>query len=185
MAAYSALGRLLELEGPRPYWVYVNKDEPSWPHLVRLIKRAKANLRIKCGEVDKKFWEMSQIIDEMREFLNRGGNIEFCFSKFNSDGSPITSVEEAKQMLENENPNFVALVKRFPDKVKCYWFKNRPKQHYQIGDGQDLILEEFDHPVKGKRSVDILFNYHRLSSKWIARFQDALQGEDVEAVSFA
>lgn len=181
----SAFGHLLKIRGESLYYKHLNKDEQSWPYLVRLIKRTQKIIRVKCGEVDPKFWEKPEIIDELREFLQRDGAVEFVFSKFNEDGSPVTSLERAKQLLEGENKNLVALAKQFPKRVRLYWLKERAKQHYQIGDNQDLIMEEFNHAVNGKRSADILFNYNSYSETWIKRFDDAIKADGVKVISYA
>ena len=69
----------------------------------------------------------------IEEFLARGGEFEMTFNRETS------SPEEGAEKLKRENPELVALIRRYPDQVKLFWSPGPPKSHYAVSDDEAMV----------------------------------------------
>lgn len=183
----SVLGLLLEAEGVQPFFKrFKSNDDNRGIYLEQLIQRGSSVLRFRSGEIRAKLWELPRIINALDIFLqDKSHKIKFTFTKRLAPKNK--NPQGALNKLKEENPNLVALAKQHPDQIEFYFYSKRFKQHCQVNDTGDIILEQYNHANRRitEKWVDVVFNYKNLSELWIKHFEESLKSKDVMVINVA
>lgn len=171
-----------------PYWgiwklkspkneIWAEKGE-SFEMFPGFLNHAQKEIKIVCGELHSQLYESEKVIELFTRLLKSpNSKIEIAF--FKDDLGDIKSV---KEKLEKENPKLVALEKEYKERLKLYWVKTRPIQHYAVIDDRDLFFEE-PHMSGVKRRALFRYDDPILGNEWQKRFDRYIKNKG-ELVTF-
>ncbi len=138
--------------------------------LAEILNRSTSRVRVLAGELDPAYFERDEVIDSIRHFLdkNEKSELQIMFHKTNG------SIANVLTAIRKENPKLVSLINSYDSRIQCYWLPKRPTHHYVVGDAQNLLLEEPNHPEYSPRSALGRYNDAKLAPDWIKRYENTL-----------
>lgn len=158
---------------------WIGKGEPTGPYVEEIIRRAGNNVLMVTGELDPHLYERSSLPQVIKEAIQRGVQFSFVFHKQGR------SIEEAKETFLKENKTIADLAREYPDKVNLYWKETRPKGHYVVGDGDNVLMEDRHEPRMPRRAIVKLDHSITLGKKLEERFYSFISRPDCHKLSVA
>jgi hypothetical protein len=132
-----------------------NQRKRQKRRLLELVNDSQERILVVAGELSPRDFDdkFPNIIKKKLEY-NNNLQIELLFSK--SDNGELITEDQFIERVSQRNPNLTKVLKEYPDRIKMYWAKRRPRYHFGIYDN-NLFLEDIHKPGEAKM-VRILIN---------------------------
>jgi len=135
---------------------------------LKLLRGTKHTVKIVCGEIDPKLFEVDTFVGELEKTLRRDVRVSILFTK------EASTPEEAEEKIRQENLGMLTLKETYPDLLRFYWKRDREEKHFSVADARKLVVEGSHRPY-GEHDTHF-FQSRSQSQKKDREFNEKIKG---------